>query len=204
MSVPAGQLADGEAIRGLAAEILQRPEYAAARDPVEVLKYLRWFLEIIDWFDTLRTTSPGIYWLVLGVLLLVLVLLVAHISWAISRALRESVEAGEAMEPPPPVDFLLDSRRLAHRGHYLEAAHRLLLATLQHSARAGMIQLRPEDTNRKLRGCLDRAELPEGLRRELLALMVETERVWFRDRRDDPILYDRWSAAYAGLLEATK
>jgi hypothetical protein len=199
-----GQLADAEAIRGLAAEILQRPEFAAARDPEDLLRYLRWLLEFLQGLDELRFSAPGMYWLVLGALLLVLVLLVAHISWAISRALRASTEAGKAVAPPPPADFRRDAQRLAADGRYLEAAHRLLLATLQHSARAGLIELRPEDTNRRLRRRIDRARLPGDLRMELLALMVETERHWFRDRRSDPALYERWSAAFAGLLEATK
>jgi len=204
MSAAAGQPADAEAIRALAAEILQRPEYAAARDQAELLDYLRWFLELLDRFHALRLSAPGIYWLIVGALLLALVLLVAHISWSISRALRDSAAVEKGIRPAPPADFLGDARRLAADGHHLEAAHRLLLATLQHSARAGLIELRPEDTNRRLRGRLDGAPLPGELRRELLALMVETERLWFGDRRGDPALYDRWSAAYVGLLEATR
>jgi len=204
MSAAAGQLADAEAIRGLAAEILQRPEYAAARDPEELLKYLRWLLEFLDGLNELRFSAPGLYWLILGVLLLVLGLLVAHISWAISRAMRDSAELGKGFEAPPPADFQRDAQGLAADGRYLEAAHRLLLATLQHSARAGLIELRPEDTNRSVRRRFEGARLPRDLRTEVLALMVETERLWFRDRRSHPALYDRWSAAYAGLLEATK
>jgi hypothetical protein len=211
MSAVTAQPADAEAVRALAGEILQRPEYAAARAPEDFFNYLRvllealeWILELLDRFNALRFSAPGLFWLILGVMLGVLVLLVAHMSWAISRALRDSGGLEKVGEPPTPLDFSSDARRLAADGCYLEAAHRLLLATLQHLARGGLIELRPEDTNRRLRTRLEEARLPGALRRELATLMGETERLWFRDRRDDRDLYDRWSTAYSNLQEATR
>lgn len=210
MNAPVGRAADAETIRNLAAEILQRPEYASARASEDILAPLKWFLEGLEqllgffrWFDGLRHAAPVVYWLVFAGLLTVLALLIAHICWAVSRALRESAEIGQTREVSGRVDFSDQARSLAGEGRYLEAAHRLLLATLQHSARAGLIELRPEDTNRKVRERLNRAGLPARLRGELLALMLETERAWFRDREDDAVLYQRWSAAYGNLTEAT-
>jgi len=205
---------NAEAIRTLAAEILQRPEYAAAREPEAMDWFTRWWGLLADllrqlegyfaWLEALRSSSPVLYGLLYAGLLIVLVLLIAHMSWAISRALRGSTAPEPSRGAAPLFDFLGPSRGLALEGRYLEAAHRLLLACLQRSAHAGLIELHPEDTNRKVCERFEVARLPGTLRAELLELVRLTERAWFRDRVDDPVLYERWAAAYGRLVEATE
>ena len=212
MSEAPGTL-DASATRALAAEILQRPEYASARTSDELgwlsqlktvlVDLLRHLAEFGAWLDALRSSSPALYWLLFAALVFVLVLLVAHISWAISRALRGSSELEPRRGSAPSIDFPGQSRRLAEEGRYVDAAHCLLLASLQCSAHSGLIELHPEDTNRDVRGRLEVARLPGPLRAELLELMRITERAWFRDRVEDPALYARWSAAYGRLVDAT-
>jgi hypothetical protein len=97
-------LADSR-VRDLAHEILARPEYAAVR-PLAIETWLYSILHrLIDWLGnlgTLRVTAPGLYWLILIGLFLVFGVLVAHIVWSISAALRA----------PEPSDRLASSGQL--------------------------------------------------------------------------------------------
>ncbi len=197
---------DSSRIRELAEEILSRPEYARAKINVEAPQWLRWFFErlneFLSWLDGLYASSPILYWLLLAGLLLVLGLLVAHMVWSISRALRDQ-EPEQVVSGHEEKDFGAVADELARNGRYLEATHQLLLACLQRAAQSGVIELHADDTNGIARTRLEASSLSAQLRTELLQLINTTERIWFRDRSDDPDLYNRWSRAYHDLLKQT-
>ena len=64
-------------IRELASEILARPEYAKYRtDSAE--QWARWIDELLAWISRLKDLyedSPGLYWLIVGLLTLVMLAL---------------------------------------------------------------------------------------------------------------------------------
>lgn len=205
MSAAGAQPADAERIRELALEILDRPEFEGARG-VAIPDPLVWLGEqiaaFLDWVANLYLASPVLYWLLLVGLLIVSVLLIAHIVWSISRAMRDSAAPPEPPRFPPPVDLAAAADALAREGRHLEAAHHLLLATLVRIAREGIVDLAPGDTNREVRARLREAELPPAVREEVIRLLDATERAWFRDRSADPELVVRWRATYARLAES--
>ena len=88
-------------IRELASEILARPEYAKYRtDSAE--QWARWIDELLAWISRLKDLyedSPGLYWLIVGLLTLVMLALIAHIAWSIAVAcdLRSATAIDQAM-----------------------------------------------------------------------------------------------------------
>jgi hypothetical protein len=108
--------------------------------------------------------------------------------------------------PPPPrqtggeePSFVVEAEALAARGRFLEAARQLQLAVIQLLLRRRVLDLTRSDPNRTLRTRLRDAHMPEADRRDLLGLIDAFERGWFRDRREDPELYESWRAVHARL-----
>jgi len=121
----------------------------------------------------------------------VLLLLLTHIVWSVRSVL---VDDGVS-EPSTPVGgprFLETASTLARDGRHLEAAHQVLLASIQTLVENGAIELERHHANRTLRRRLASSNLAAGERAEFTALLDELETRWFRDRSSDPTLYERW------------
>ena len=192
-------------VRDRAHEILARPEYAAAR-PLAVETWLYSILHrLMDWLGNLgalRVTAPGLYWLILAGLFLVCGVLVAHIVWSISTALR-------APEPPERIasdgefhDPAAEAELLAASGNFLGAAHNLMIASFRTLAERSVIELRPDRSNRWIRRALRNSQLDGKLVAEIDGLVARTERHWFGDRENSPDIYSQWRSAYDQLSRA--
>jgi hypothetical protein len=195
------QLADTSdtAVRDLAHKILVRPEYADAR-PGAIRDWLvstvHRIFEFLAKLEVLHATAPGLYWLMVAGIFAVFFILVAHISWTISAALR----APKAPEPRPSGaavrDSALEAERLAASGRYLEAAHNLMIASFRMLAERSVIELRPDRSNRWIRRALRNSKLNEDLVKEIDALVALTERHWFGDRENSQAIYSQWRSAF--------
>ena len=85
-----------EQIRTLAAEILSRDEYFRPGIAEEAWRVvLARILGFFDFLEALRISSPLIYWMILGVLLLSALVLLAHLVWTMRQ--RDA----RPREPPP-------------------------------------------------------------------------------------------------------
>jgi hypothetical protein len=91
-------------------------------------------------------------------------------------------------------DALREARSLAREGHFLEAAHRVQLATLALLIELDWLELARSDPNRTLRRRITVSGLPERDRRQLIALIDRLETLWFAEPRDDPRLFEDWLA----------
>lgn len=192
-------------VRDLAHEILARPEYAAVRP----LAIENWFnsmvLRLIAWLQglgTLRITAPGLYWLILGGLSLVFAVLVTHIVWSISAAMRapeprERMASGGDLRDPAA-----EAELLAASGNFLEAAHNLMIASFRTLAERSVIDLRPDRSNRWIRRALSDSQLNGTLVGEIDSLVARTERLWFGDRKNSPDIYLQWRSAFDRLSRA--
>jgi hypothetical protein len=136
----------------------------------------------------------------LGAICLALVL---HIVWTVRSALRSAPPPAASEAHVQEHDFAREARALAGQGQHLEAAHRLLLASLRGLAQRRLIPLRPEDGNHAVCRQLSASGLPAALRGRLIALILETERAWYGagegPAHTPAALYERWDAAYAQL-----
>jgi len=197
--VLAAQLSD-ESVRQLAAEILARQQFARWRGQDWVRAILEWLARYLAWMDELWTVSPLLYWLILFGLTTLTVLLLTHIVWSIRVALAQPEVTAAKRQAPPAPRFAEQAEALALEGRFTEAAHRLLLASIQLLVQHGAIELERHDPNRALRRRLAKSSLPGEQRTEFLRLLDALERRWFRDRLSDPDLYRAWKALHARLV----
>src|SRR5438309_10823162 len=181
-----------EHVRALAVTILQRSEFALGQGTPGLISFLAWL-------SGLWETDPVVYWVRRAGLVAVALLLLAHVTWAVRRALAVPAPARPPRPDTAAPPFLEEADALARRGMFLEAARRVQLAALDLLLRARVLELGRSDPNRTLRGRLRDAALPEAERGDLLALIDWLEQRWFRDRSEERELYDRWRSLHARL-----
>lgn len=194
-----------DAVRDLAGQILARPEYANAsgvHSKVEswLARFFDWIFHGLSSMQVLRSSSPLLYWMLVLAIAGVSAALIAHVAWTIWIAMTApqpvSLERATGADVP---DLSKEAEALAANGRYLDAAHRLMLASFRTLAERSVIELRPDRSNRWIRAALRSSTLAETLARELDALVERTERRWFGDRANDPEIYARWRAAFEQL-----
>jgi hypothetical protein len=190
--MPALSTTDDATIRALAIEILDRPEYASWRSKTSPERIIRWLLDLL-------ANDPVLFWLIVGTMLLILVLIVAHVAWTIRRGLGARSPDGPGGARDAARSFVDDAAALAARGRYLDASRAVQLGAIELLVRAGRIRLGRGDANRVLRRRLAEARIDDALREELVASIASLERRWFRDREEDQTLYDRWRGVYGRL-----
>ena len=196
------------AVRDLATKVLQRPEYAElhrSTPPSWLASFFRWLFGWMGKLEILHVTAPGMYWLAMIAMFAVFALLVAHIAWTISVAMRMRNPS-----PPPttresaPRDPTLEAERLAASAGYLEAAHYLMVASFRVLAETSVIDLRPDRANRWIRTALRDSRLRPDLAARIEGLIENTERHWFGDRENDPAIYSQWHSTYRELSRPTQ
>jgi len=185
-------------IQSLAREILARDAYARWR-PLRAEGFLEFLRTVLHWFEVLTTsmhdlwvTRPLVYAALVGALLLLATLLLAHIAYALRVALSK-----HGSPPPPRADaqeprFLEEAETLASTGRFLEASHCLELAVIDVLLRGHLLELARSDPNRILRHRLREAPLPNPERQDVISLLDRFETKWFRDRSEDRCLYEDW------------
>ena len=165
-------------------------------------RLLAWLQRIFGWFGNfqiLHQSAPALYWLIVLGLLAVFAALVAHIVWMVSVALRAPEPPEPSMSRENPRDLATEAESLAASGRYLEAAHGLMIASFRALAERSVIDLRPDRSNRWIRGAVRKSPLVPKLADEIDTLVVHTERRWFGGRENEPEIYARWLSAFARL-----
>jgi hypothetical protein len=204
-SVPPITLSDAQ-VQEAAAEVLRRAPYAHWRAMEAQVAWLEplleWLHGLDSWLFDLSVNAPLFYWLLIGGALLTAALLFAHVVWSVRVALSmpATVAAPPAMQGA--TSLAAGAEALAAEGRYLDAAHRLQLATIDLLLRRRVIELTRSEPNPVLRERLRVAPLPDGERRTLLALVDRLEASWFRDRTNDATLYGDWRTLYRQLCGA--
>src|SRR5438093_516429 len=112
-----------EQVRALAVTILKRREFPFWHDTPGLISFLAWL-------SGLWETDPVLYWAMLAGLVAVALLLLAHVTWAVRRALAVPAPARPPRPDTAAPPFLEEADALARRGMFLEAARRVQLAAL--------------------------------------------------------------------------
>jgi hypothetical protein len=187
------------AIRELARNILARREYGLVNES-PVSRWEDWLRRFIAWTGVLRMTSPVLYWLLIVAISIVVVAMIAQMVWSLRAALRAPPPPARPASADQPADLAGEARRLADAGRFLEAGHRLMIASFGLLAQRSVIELRPDCSNRWIRTALRGSPLAEGLAIEIGALVERTERRWFGNRENEPGIYFDWRSVYQRLL----
>jgi hypothetical protein len=182
-----------EQIRALAAEILSRDEYFRPGIAEEAWRaVLARILGFLDFLEALRFSSPLIYWMILGILLLAAVVLLAHVVWTVRLALRMPGPKTRERARPLGPGFLEQAESLAREERFLEAARRVELGILELLLRSRVIELSRSDPGRTLREQVRVSALPEAERSSLISLQRRLEAGLFREHAADRSLYQAW------------
>lgn len=193
-----------EHVRAVAREILGRAPYAAWRGNDAVLSSLEHLKDLFEgWNDWLSGLPIVVQVLIIGGMLALSLLLLTHVVWSVVVALRtpRPDDAPPAARGGP--GCAEEAEALARQGRFLDAAHRLQLATIELLVSQRRLALSRFEANRVLRRRVREAALPLADRRRLLELVDRLERGWFRDRTGDAALYDAWRALHARLAQRT-
>lgn len=191
------------AIRDLARDILARREFGQA-DQNSELAWADWLRSIIKWIGVLHVNSPVLYWTVIALIWLLIVAAIAQVAWSLRAAFRAPARSASVATAHPDADLAGEAHQLAESGRFLEAGHRLMIATFGLLAQRSVIDLRPECSNRWIRSALRASCLAQALALEIGALVEQTERRWFGDRRNEPQIYFRWRSVYQRVLSSAE
>ncbi len=216
-----------EAARAAAREILAQAEFARWHSDFEA--WLRaldgliewvpdWLMDVVVWLqehvlegiilELLRLIGrllglvgepPGALGLLAVCLLLAAAIVLAYRFWG-SRWLETREGRDERGTSRSHADSIREAGALARDGHYLEAAHRVQLATLALLIETDWLELARSDPNRTLRQRVSASSLPERERRQLIALVDRLESLWFDQPREDRQLFEEWIALDERML----
>ncbi|HCU37206.1 MAG TPA: hypothetical protein DGT21_17740 [Armatimonadetes bacterium] len=167
-----------EQVREQLEQILAQPKYVQEEDlqvdpawarPLEtILRILaRLFSRFTTASNALFASSPVVFWAIVGVLVITLIGIIAHIIWVVTRGLKDgSRPRGETATVLPrqsPAQLAAMAAEAAAAGDFNRAIVLLYLAAVTHLDRQGLIVYNRSDTNsqilRRLSGARELAEL---------------------------------------------
>jgi hypothetical protein len=151
-----------------------------------------WVAEFLRFFGVLGDVSKGVGWIAFCILLSALIAIGWH--WQ-SRRSRQGITQRVPRNPGlEHQEALGEAGALARTGQYLQAAHRVQLATLALLIEFDWFELGRSDPNRTLRDRLRESALPKPESRQLIELVDRLEALWFDEPRDDRALFEDWIA----------
>jgi hypothetical protein len=150
----------------------------------------QWIAEVLRLFGVLGDVGEGIGWL--AVCILVAALIVLGWNWQARKARYRSSATSQRSPGRSHAEALREAAALARRGRYLEAAHRVQLATLALLIEFDWLELARSDPNRTLRTRVRESALPTRERHELITLVDRLEALWFDVPREDRLLFEDW------------
>lgn len=154
----------------------------------------------LEWLENLRLAFPIHYYILLGVLVLVLIVVLVHVTWVVRRSFRPVRRVGAPAATTGPIRdaawHLAEALRLGAAGRFAEAlAHRFLAAVLDLDARR-VLQFHPSKTPAEY---AREARLDDFGRSELAGLVASLYRHLFGAAPLDAAEWQRFNARAAGI-----
>ncbi len=133
---PVLQTPSADSVRAVLGRVYAAPEYEwdIPRDPLAAIR--RFILGILERFQQLEQAHPLAYWVLMGIMTVVLVAILVHFTYLVWRALKprlatDTTTAGARGQLRDAAWHLREARRLAEAGRYAEAlAHRFTALVL--------------------------------------------------------------------------
>ena len=151
-----------------------------------------WIGDFLGLFGVLGDVSEAVGWL--AVCILMAALIAFGWKWQTQRAQRHRSDPAKRSPGRDHAESIRTAWALAREGHYLEAAHRVQLATLALLIEFDWLELARSDPNRTLRDRVRESALPKRERRQLIELVDRLEALWFDEPRDDRELFEAWAS----------
>ena len=155
-----------------------------------VSAFFEWVGRFLGLFGIFGDVSRGLGWLAVCVIAAMVIVLVWFWRERVER--REATGGAQQDIGQTHSEALREAHALATSGRYLEAAHRVQLATLALLIEFDWLELARSDPNRTLRDRIHASPLPERERRQLIRLVDRLEGLWFNEPREDVELFDDW------------
>jgi hypothetical protein len=149
-----------------------------------------WIGELLGLFGVFGEVSAGAGWV--AVCIMVAALVVLGWRWRTRRAERRTSDPVERSPGRIHAKAIRDASTMARTGQYLEAAHRVQLATLALLIEFDWFELARSDPNRTLRERVRASALPERERHRLIDLVNRLEALWFDEPHEDRVLFEDW------------
>lgn len=195
-------------IRQTASDVLKRPYYRLDEDTrlAELWEQIReWFRRLLDplgsFLDSVYATSPALYYVIIGAMLLLVLGLMFHITWSVFQAIKRrqrtsSYVAQDDSRKHQP-EYWEEQAQLAVAGEdYLLASRYLLHATLLRLEQRRKGTLKRAATHREYLRRFRATPVYDALRE-----MVETvESRWFGGVPCTSADYQRCREAHAAVL----
>ena len=161
---------------------------------------MKLFQQALEWLEHLRLVFPIHYYILLGVLTLLLIVILVHLVSVVRRSLRPVAGPGAPAVVLGPVRdaawHLAEALRLSAAGRFAEAlAHRFLAAVLDLDARR-VLQFHPSKTPAEY---AREARLDEIGRSELAELVASLYRHLFGGAPCDAAEWRRFDARAGGI-----
>ena len=144
------QQVESDSLRAALRAVFQAREYRWSEPSSTWLWLTEQWHRLLDWLETLRVASPARYYLLLAAMTLVLLAILAHLTWVVWRSLRPRDAVGvptpDTAPPQGAAWHLAEARRLGAIGRFAEAlAHRFLAAVLDLDGQR-VVQFHPSKT----------------------------------------------------------
>jgi hypothetical protein len=142
---------DSERLRAVIDSVFAGPQYQweTPLDPFAPLR--RAWLWLVTWFQELRAASPPTYWILVGILVLILLTILGHAAWVAWRTVSSDA-AAELRDAPSRLEirnaawYGREAERLAAAGRFAEAMQAdFLRLVLQLDARQ-LVRFHPSRT----------------------------------------------------------
>lgn len=193
-----------DVIRDKLHEVLSRPEFSSPTRPAWLEWLIQRLLEFLSCLSSLRTTSPGLFWLLLTGTLLMLAVLLGNIFWTVRRAVyrrgrlgRE--ETAEERRGRLSQSYEAEARRRAAAADFTEAIRYLFLALVYRFDEKGRVSFQQACTNREYLDLFaDRPSIHGRLR-----VFVDTlDDYWYGQQPTDSWQYEDCLVLYQELVRA--
>ncbi len=149
-----------------------------------------WIGEVLRLFGVLGDVGEGVGWV--AVCVLIALSIVVAWNWQMRRTWHRQSSTAQRSPGRDHAEAIREAGALARMGQFLQAAHRVQLATLALLIEFDWLELARSDPNRTLRNRLRESALPKRERSELIALVDRLETLWFDAPREDRLLFEDW------------
>jgi hypothetical protein len=145
---------EDDTIRHQLEDILSRREFHPEGQLSFWNKIIDFFADFIKWLNGLKDTAPILFWIIIISLIVILILLLAHITWTTARVLGLGDRpAGEedAREKRGRLSatYRQEAARRAEQGDFTEAIRFLFLSLVYRFDEAGRVSFQKAYTNRE-------------------------------------------------------